>query len=515
MTTTAASRYAKLEAEDRRPFLDRARTCAKLTIPTLFPPEGSNNSTRYDTPYQGVGARGVNNLASKLLLTLFPPHSPHFKFEVDELTLEELTGSEGMEAEVSKALSAYTKRVMTDVEVRAFRPTVFEALKHLIVGGNGTLYVPEEGPSRFYQLEKFVCKRDPSGKLLELILKENIAIAAVPPELQSAVREQNTTDEKTTDDTVDLYTHVYLEDGLYQVYQELDGAPVPGSEGSYPPDRMPWLVLRFNKVDGENYGRGHCEEYLGDLNALEELSKAVVEYTAIASRVFMFVKPNGTTSARILKQASNGDILAGTADDVTVLTLEKYNDFRAARETMQEVEQRLAFAFLLNTAIQRPGERVTAEEIRYMARELESTLGGVYSVLSQELQLPVTKILIFQLVKTGKLDELPETVQPKIVTGLDALGRGNDLAQLDAFIQGAMALAPEAASSVINWQDYMTRRGASLGIDMDGLIKTEEQIAQEQQQAQMMQMAAKLGPNAINQVGQMAQNAQQETPQDG
>jgi hypothetical protein len=229
----------------------------------------------------------------------------------------------------------------------------------------------------------------------------------------------------------------------------------------------------------------------------------------------MFVKPNGTTSARILKQASNGDILAGTADDVTVLTLEKYNDFRAARETMQEVEQRLAFAFLLNTAIQRPGERVTAEEIRYMARELESTLGGVYSVLSQELQLPVTKILIFQLVKTGKLDELPETVQPKIVTGLDALGRGNDLAQLDAFIQGAMALAPEAASSVINWQDYMTRRGASLGIDMDGLIKTEEQIAQEQQQAQMMQMAAKLGPNAINQVGQMAQNAQQETPQDG
>jgi hypothetical protein len=193
MTTTAASRYAKLEAEDRRPFLDRARTCAKLTIPTLFPPEGSNNSTRYDTPYQGVGARGVNNLASKLLLTLFPPHSPHFKFEVDELTLEELTGSEGMEAEVSKALSAYTKRVMTDVEVRAFRPTVFEALKHLIVGGNGTLYVPEEGPSRFYQLEKYVCKRDPSGKLLELILKENIAIAAVPPELQSNLLYANRT----------------------------------------------------------------------------------------------------------------------------------------------------------------------------------------------------------------------------------------------------------------------------------------------------------------------------------
>jgi len=512
--TTAAARYAKLEAEDRRPFLDRARTCAKLTIPTLFPPEGYSNSTRYDTPYQGVGARGVNNLASKLLLTLFPPHSPHFKFEVDELTLEELTGAEGMEAEVSKALSAYTKRVMTDVEVRAFRPSVFEALKHLIVGGNGCLYVPEEGPTRFYALEKYVCRRDPSGKLLELIIKESMNVAAVPEEIRSQVAAAATTEEKVTDDTVDLYTYVYIEDGEYLVHQELEGAIVPGSDGSFPAERLPWLVLRFNKVDGENYGRGHCEEYLGDLNALEELSKAVVEYTAIASRVFMFVRPNGTTSARILKKASNGDILAGDAADVTVLTLEKYNDFRAARETMQEVEQRLAFAFLLNTAIQRPGERVTAEEIRYMARELESTLGGVYSVLSQELQLPVTKILIFQLVRTGKLDELPDTVQPKIVTGLDALGRGNDLAQLDAFIQGAMALAPEAAAAVINWQDYMTRRGASLGIDMDGLIKSEEQIAQEQQQAQMMQMAQSMGPQAVNQVGQMV-NKQMETPEDG
>jgi len=505
MASTAASRYEKLAADERRPYLDRARTCAELTIPTLFPPEGSNSSTKFDTPYQGVGARGTNALASKLLLTLFPPHAPHFKFDIDELTLEEVTGTEGMQAEVDKALSAYTKRVMTDVESRGFRPTVFEALKHLVVGGNGTLYIPEEGPARFYSLEKYVCKRDPGGALLELILKENIAIAAVPEELRASVAQEGGDSSQDIDDTVDLFTHVILMDGMFEVYQEINEKRVPGSEGTYPPERLPWIVLRFSKVDGEHYGRGHCEEYLGDLNALEELSKAVIEYTAIASRVFTFVRPNGTTNVRILQKAKNGDILQGNAEDITTMVLEKYNDFRAARETMQEIEQRLAFAFLLNTAIQRPGERVTAEEIRYMAQELESTLGGVYSVQSQELQLPVTKILIFQLVRAGKLEELPPEVTPKIVTGLDALGRGNDLAQLDAFIQGAMALAPEAASSVINWQDYMTRRGAALGIDMSGLIKSPEQVQQEQNQAQMMAMAEKLGPQAIAQMGGMAQ----------
>lgn len=46
---------------------------------------------------------------------------------------------------------------------------------------------------------------------------------------------------------------------------------------------------------------------------------------------------------------------------------------------------------LLNSAVQRNGERVTAEEIRYVAGELEDTLGGVYSLLSQELQLSLIR----------------------------------------------------------------------------------------------------------------------------
>ncbi|WP_416142518.1 portal protein [Escherichia coli] len=47
-----------------------------------------------------------------------------------------------------------------------------------------------------------------------------------------------------------------------------------------------------------------------------------------------------------------------------------------------------------NSAVQRTGERVTAEEIRYVASELEDTLGGVYSILSQELQLPLVRVLL-------------------------------------------------------------------------------------------------------------------------
>ena len=50
-----------------------AEECSKLTIRYIFPPEGTDFNTELGTPYQSVGSRGVNNLASKLLTTILPP----------------------------------------------------------------------------------------------------------------------------------------------------------------------------------------------------------------------------------------------------------------------------------------------------------------------------------------------------------------------------------------------------------------------------------------------------------
>ena len=42
----------------------------------------------------------------------------------------------------------------------------------------------------------------------------------------------------------------------------------------------------------------------------------------------------------------------------------------------------------------------------------------------------------------------------------------------------------------MNIRDYIDRLGASLGIDMDGLVKSQEQLQQEAQQAQQAQQDA-------------------------
>ena len=107
----------------------------------------------------------------------------------------------------------------------------------------------------------------------------------------------------------------------------------------------------------------------------------MVESAAASSKVVFMVRPNSSTKKIELSRASNGDIITGSRDDVSTLQVEKQYDLRVVSEAIQRFEERMSYAFLLNSAVQRDADRVTAEEIRYMANELETALGGVYSLL--------------------------------------------------------------------------------------------------------------------------------------
>ena len=51
-----------------------------------------------------------------------------------------------------------------------------------------------------------------------------------------------------------------------------------------------------------------------------------------------------------------------------------------------------------------------------------------------------------------------------------------------------------AAQTYLNWQKIMIMEATALGIDTEELIKTDEQLQQEQQQAMMSNMAEKAAP---------------------
>ena len=493
---TAAARYGQLQT-NRDAYLQRARDCSKVTIPGLIPDAGQGDRGRLKTPYQSLGARGVNYLASKLLITLFPPNSSFFKLEIDDLALRVAEQGPEVKTELDTALVKVERAGMSAFEVANGRASMHEAFKHLLVGGNVLLYVAEEGV-KVIHLNRFVVCRDPMGTVTEIVVEEEVYPDALPKGLYDDIDEEDGGYESgRSSKTVKLYTHVEYEDGKVHWYQEAKGREIPGSHGMCDADVNPWIPLRFNRVDSEEYGRSYIEEYYGDLLALESLYQAILEGSAAAAKVLFLVNPNGTTRPKTLANAENGAIVQGNANDVTVIQTQKAQDLGIANSTIERIEGRLQFAFLLNTAIQRPGERVTAEEIRYMSQELEAGIGGLYSILTQELQLPLVRRLLHVLRKQRKLSPFPKgkggvpLVNPRPVTGLEAIGRGDDRNKLVQFITTAtQTLGPEALAKYMNVDEALRRLAASESIDTTNLIKTQDQLQQEAAAAQQQQQQA-------------------------
>ena len=510
--TTLAGRYDQLKT-NRDPFLQRGRDCSKVTIPSICPDSNQGDHGKLKTPWQSTGARGIAHLSHKLLITLLPPNTPFFKLEIDSLALQIEEQGPEIKTELDTALVKVEQATMTMLETMSARASLNQAFRQLLVTGNVLLYVLPDG-IRVIHLQDYCVVRDPMGHITEILIEEEVYPEALPDGFLPDQKEEETLE--PTKKSIKVHTCVKFENGVATWYQEAKGKEIANTYGRCPENCSPWIVLRYEKLDSEDYGRSHTEQYYGDLTALESLYQAVIEAAAAASKILFLCNPNGTTRPRTLSSAANGAIVQGNAADVTVVQANKQADLQIANSTIDRIEGRLQFAFLLNSAIQRPGERVTAEEIRYMAQELEASIGGFYSILTQELQLPLVRRLIYMLQKKGKLPEFPNSqetgeplVLPKAVTGLEGIGRGDDMNKLTEFLGVTQqVLGPEIAQQYVNYEEALRRLAASASIDTTNLIKTSEQLQQEaaaaqaqaQQQQQEQQMMEMMKSSAASKV---------------
>jgi hypothetical protein len=496
--------YERLK-NDRVPYETRAENCAKVTIPSLFPKDSDNASTDYTTPWQAVGARGLNNLSAKVMLALFPLQT-WMKLKVSEWQAKQLVSDPSQLAVVEQGLGMVERILMSYMEANSYRVTLFELIRQLALAGSGLLYLPPPdatssayNPMKLYTLHNHVVQRDAFGNVLQIVTLDKVAFAALPEDVRNSLGNEG--QERKPEQEIEVYTHIYLDDesGEFLSYQEVDDVEIEGSDGQYPLDACPWIAVRWTKRDGEHYGRSHVEEYLGDLNSLESLHEAMIKFAMVSSKIIGLVNPNGITQVRRLVKAQTGDFVAGRKDDISFLQLEKTADFTVSKQVADAIEGRLSYVFMLNSAVQRQGERVTAEEIRYVASELEDTLGGVYSILSQELQLPIVRILLNQLQATAQIPDMPkEAVEPTVSTGVEALGRGQDLDKLNQFLGAMTQVAQLKDDADLNMSNIKLRLANAIGLDTSGLLLTEAEKAQLQSQEMLKQG----GLNAAAGIGQ-------------
>ena len=477
-------RFKNLDAL-RTSKLERARYFASLTVPTLLPKEGWTEQEQLPQPFSSVAARGVTAMASRMLSALLPLNDmPFFKFELS-------TGVEP-DPDIYSYLDTLSYQVFNKLSSANLRETIFQALQHLIVTGDILVVMDDDYNFRLIRLDRYVCRRDVYGELEELIF---IEYQSLPEELDD---KETATASMVAQADKKGYRKIYVrstkqEDGVWQVEkQDEEGNSL--EKGEY--KILPYVCLRWSSVSGENYGRSHVEDMIGDIKALEAFTEGLIYGVTASSLFWMAVDPAGMTELDDIVSRPTGSWVPARQGEVfTISPAETMSpQIQSTQNGVNILRQELGKAFLMDSASIPSGERVTATAVRMIGQELEHVLGGAFSSIARELMKPIVSRALFLMITEGAIDERLKDMFEKdgvldveIVTGLQALSRDSDLQKLMQMGEMVRNL-PEQAMAMFKWDEYGKALITALGFAPDAWIKSEDQVKEEQMATQQQQM---------------------------
>lgn len=486
MYETAEQCWSRLSGT-REGVLQRVERYASLTIPKVCLPEGfDHDNTDQTHDYQSIGAQAVNNLTNKAMLALFAPSRPFFRVGTGPTTTAQMQQNGIPDTDVAPILASMEREAVKALDNLGQRPKLYSVMRHLIVAGNVLMHLDHKA-IRVMGLRYYCVKRDYRGDIHTLIIKEKMKF----DELEDTVKQAVTG--KYHDDTEVSYYRYFrrLPSGDMGMSQWVDSHRLPTKfDGKWPEDRFPYRVLTWDLADDADYGTGLVEEYAGDLEALSILSESVVDGAVLGSEFRWLVSPTGQTSIEDVNDSKNGDALAGRPEDIQPTQAGNSAAIQVADGVLQRYERRISMGFLMMTGSTRQAERVTAEEIRIQAFELETAYGGVYSSLANNTQGPIARWLLDDV----GVDLHATDLTVSIITGLDALSRNGDLENLRmafsdlASITAATMQDPQL-SARIKWEPLAKFVGDGRGCDLTPFLKSDQEVQQDMAQNQQARVA--------------------------
>ena len=492
--------YSRMETK-RGDYEDRAKAIAKLTLPYLIREESDSGTTKMkDSNSQSFGGRLINTLKAKMGMALLPPATSSFRYVPNPEELIGLTaGNKNNIAKVYEVMSKNINIVNKAIELQQIRASLFDTISQLLVVGSIIVEKKKNNGMVLHPLLSFTVELDARGKPYTMCIIEKVL--SLPEGVEVDGRR------KMPEDGWKLYTMCIKDKSKpydkagWIVIQEIEGKQV-GKEQSYANDLdLPFRYLGWTWMTGDYCHRPFAEDYYKDLEQLDKLAKLLTQGSIIAAKMLLFVNERGgRTRKDEVSESNNGDVVDGSADDVTTLKTEKNFDFQMPAEREANLKRELESAFLMNESVSRDAERVTATEISYMAQELESSsLAGIYSKMANDW----SKWMVHQVML--ELGVKPKSIEVEILTGLDALGRNQEAKKLD----NVMArMEPLGLRHWFNDDELVNRYTAFESVDRTNLVKTPDEVAKaqaEQQKANAEQAGAEAAATSGGAaVGQMA-----------
>jgi hypothetical protein len=494
---TIAGEFKRLDGL-RTTRIDASEQYAYYTIPSVFPREDLTDSTVSIGMLDSIGSAVVNHFANKLVTTLFSPNRPFFRLMPDSTAEEVKTlnaAKEGDDPEEQKqAQDAFDmlrskfvtveKDAVRYLERIGYRTAATNAAKLLIITGDVVIRSEANEKSAAYSMRDYVCSKDLTGRDVVLIVRDTLVYGALTPDQQASVQAAQEVPQQFTASTpVTIFTRLELtNDGRYAVTQAIDNHDIPNDAPRLVTEAdSPFTHLSWNLSKGENYGRGLVEDFSGSFHMIDNFTNYQAKMAAKMADLKILVDPASGIDVQQLNTSDTGTYIAGKPGDVQNLSTGMDASLQYLEAIIQTHKRQISAAFLYQTGQTRDAERVTAEEIRENAAELEIAHGGVYSRFASDWQAKVASEAVSAI---G--EDMGDVVEPQIMTGMDSLSRTGEMQAVRIWMQDlAMTAAiPEDVRAWMKAGEFAQYAAIQRGVDHGAFVKTDEEFAAEQKQAQ-------------------------------
>ena len=519
-----------MEADGQRTLsLDIARECAQLTKPWVLTQRNQRPEVELPASYQNIGADGVTNLTGMMLAALFPPevpwmrldlnpairYSPHVPPEALQLFEEHLFQREML---FFASLESGGSDDTGNRYMQGFQSAQTMALTQINITGETLMMMDDDFRFTVYRRDQYVTKRDSCCAVQFHGIRQSIdPLSLSRHQIEMAELNYDDLREKQLQHREkELFTFVEWQPWTktWVIRQECNDKQINESE-----ERIsPFYSVPFELVPGENYAHSFIESKKPDLRILNESSLHLIDWVGIVAKAHPVLDYSSEVRESDLSKESGKPFRArvegGQVQDVAFFhSGSKLNDISFVASYVKDKEASLGRSMLIGSESVRKSERTTAFEVaRITINQIQGALGGFYTPLADALQLPIVHRGMHILEKKNILPKMPKgAMSAKILTGVAALQRENKASAMLDLAQVAQMLGPEALAK-IDPKVFIDVYSRLRTINEPALIKSNEQLAQEQQAANAnlaQQQATEKGLDVAGNVAQAAITPQQ------
>ena len=522
-----ASDFQRLHAA-RGERLEIARLCARLVKPRLLPAEGWTPDQRTPRNFQSTGSRGVGRLRGSMVSAYFGPPWMNTELapeimrstQIPDLLKQDLADEYYRQDAVVLGLLE-SGRLVGNARPVGFKSAMSNVMDQILVVGDSLTHLTDDFGTKVFRFDQYVTERDSTTAILMHGVHECTDPLSLP-EAQfaktgldyEALKKQNIAQRM-----VPIFTRYEWnpQTKVWTLCQEVNGKEIFTRDEK----KRSFASVAFDLIAGENYGGSFVEQNLGDLDALDELNKRLLQNAELASRAHPIIDPGSSIRAEEMQTAEPGQIWYdrvsnGVPVNLGMWRIDKMNDMRFVLETVARLESNLNRAFLLISETAPTGDRVTATAWRQVIKEVDDALSGVSAMIADELQLPLA-VRAYEIAKNKNLLGQPkpelaaimramgEKFRTVIVTGEKTLLRQQKLQSVLTVAGVLQTLGPEAMARIDIGvlTDIVARYGALY--DEPGLVKSRQQMMQEQAQAMRQQVQLAAQEQAVSSLGKIAE----------